>query len=417
MLLRRPMSVILFLSFCGAAVAEEVPREKIEETIAVGVETILATQNDAGGFVLEPRRFGVYPLGCTGISVLALQHALPHLKGELRTQAAEGIRKGIAFIAQRPPEQKTYSAGFILCALYKESPQRYHKLIGKYAEMLVVSQWREKTDRYYGEWGYNLHPPGLRGSQQPPRRLPIWGDRSNDQIAILGLYYAERAGYQIPKAIWRRAREHYQKLQIPAGGWGYKDTRRPQPYANMTIASTISLFICEEMLYAEKHRQFKPPARSEAIEKGLAWIVKHWDESNVGQDVYGAYALERLGIIRGRSNIGTHDWFNEAAAVIVGRRTWRSLIGGNSGSDACFAVLFLARGLEPIVINKLERKSADDWNNNPYDVKHVIEYIVDHGSSRWMHRRRCCCACPSSSSADTRNWSSPTRRRPSSRPT
>ena len=34
----------------------------------------------------------------------------------------------------------------------------------------------------------------------------------------------------------------------------------------------------------------------EAIEKGLAWIEKNWGASNIGSDVYGAYALERLGI-------------------------------------------------------------------------------------------------------------------------
>ena len=43
-----------------------------------------------------------------------------------------------------------------------------------------------------------------------------------------------------------------------------------------------------------------------------------------------------------------------------------------------FAILFLARGLEPIIINKLERRGTNDWNNDPYDVKHLTEFISDH---------------------------------------
>ena len=51
---------------------------------------------------------------------------------------------------------------------------------------------------------------------------------------------------------------------------------------------------------------------------------------------------------------------------------------GTPEVTACFGVMFLARGLEPIVINKLERRGTDDWNNTPYDVKHLVEYIQDH---------------------------------------
>ena len=40
--------------------------------------------------------------------------------------------------------------------------------------------------------------------------------------------------------------------------------------------------------------------------------------------------------------------------------------------------MFLSRGLEPIIINKLERRDTNDWNNDPYDVKHLVEFIQDH---------------------------------------
>jgi hypothetical protein len=51
---------------------------------------------------------------------------------------------------------------------------------------------------------------------------------------------------------------------------------------------------------------------------------------------------------------------------------------GSPAVGVCFAVAFLARGLEPVVINKLERPGAGDWNNDAYDVKHLVDYLQDH---------------------------------------
>ena len=359
----------------AAVCADEVPLDQIQSAIVVGVEQILATQRDDGAFALSENHMDDYPLGNTGLAVMALEYARPHLTGQLRVRTFEAIRKGIGHIAQHPPEQRTYSAGLIICALYKENPERYKKLIGYYAAMLILSQHGPDKGEMCGEWGYRLLlPPGL---QRGPRgTVDNWGDKSNTQFALLGLYHANRVGFQIPKHIWRRSREHYLKAQFMDGGWGYRPQLRPDPYANMTIASTISLNLCNEMLL-KKEVQCKPPPRSKAVENGLKWIADNWETGRVGSDTYGLYALERLGIIMGRANIGGHDWYNDGARMLVGRRRWGSMFGTPAVS-AAFGVMFLARGLEPIVINKLQRRDTNDWNNTPYDVKHLVEYIYDH---------------------------------------
>ena len=355
--------------------AEEVPLEQIQSAIAEGVGRIIACQQADGSFLLSEPHVKDYPAGMTALAVMALQYARPHLTGQLRVDAMEAIRKGIASIAQTAPEQRTYSSGFIICALFQENPETYKKMIGFYAAMFALSQ----HDKAYesGEWGYRLKlPPGPQGEPRGPA-VDAWGDKSNTQLALLGLYYANRAGFQVPKIVWARSREHYIRVQFADGGWGYMPTLRPDPYANMTIASTISLNLCEEMLFAQEHKQCQPPPRSAAIENGLKWIAENWEKQKIGSDTYGLYALERLGIIMGRANIGSHDWFNEGARTLVGRRRWSSFAGSPEVST-CFGVMFLARGLEPIVINKLERRGTDDWNNDPYDVKHLVEFIQDH---------------------------------------
>ncbi len=376
--MRLLIAATLVLALAASAPGAEVPLDKIQQTIDRLVEQILACQREDGSFALgtpqpaDAALFSQFPQGQTALAVMSLQYARPHLKGDRQARALEAIRKGLSNITQQRPEPRTYSAGVIVTVLYQENAERYRRLIDAYATMLAVSQ-QDKAD-IAGEWGYRLLPPP--GTPGPREGLDTWGDKSNTQFALLGLYNAQRAGFQVPKVVWQRAAEHYLKAQYMDGGWGYNPILRQQPYMNMTLASTISLNLCEEMLYAGKHQQCKPPPRSKAVEGGLNWIAINWEKSNIGLDPYGLYALERLGILMGRANIGGHDWYNEGAEALLNAKQISSW--GTAEVAYCFAVAYLARGLEPIVVNKLERRDTNDWNNDPYDVKHLVEFLQDH---------------------------------------
>ena len=370
------------------AVPKVIPLEVIQRGIAARVDLILAAQREDGSFNLGDKVYVVYPFGSTGLAVTALQYARPHLKGERRTRVFEAIRKGLSYLTQRRHELKTYSAAFVILPLYADSPTRHRKRIGAAAEMLCLGQHDKTRPALTGMWGYNLRARSGR-QRRVVGAVETWGDNSNTQIALLGLYFAQRAGFQVPRAVWLRARDHYRRTQSRTGGWGYADRSRPQPSLNMTIAGTISLNLCNEMLL-KPTTQCKPPRTDPHVRGGLKWIVDHWDAGALGGDPYGLYTLERLGILMGRANIGGHDWYNEGArACLTSTRiaAWE----GAFTSAHCFAVMFLARGLEPIVINKLERRDTDpsdsdgasgfrrsDWNNTPYDIKHLTEYIQDH---------------------------------------
>ena len=43
--------------------------------------------------------------------------------------------------------------------------------------------------------------------------------------------------------------------------------------------------------------------------------------------------------------------------------------------EVAFVTLFLARALEPVIVNKLKHKG--DWNNDQYDAKKLTEYSKD----------------------------------------
>ncbi len=385
--------VCTFVSLVTPAAADEpIAREKIEDAIREGVERIIKTQRADGAYILDSERFDettkgyTYAVGVVGLGVLAVEHALPHLRGDLAVRARESAGKGIKWIRQHKLEQKTYSAGMGICALHADHPRKHRRMIDAYADMLVISQHREGPD--VGAWGYYLHPPLhiLRRRQKDLRNLKRLGaqDHSNTQFAVLGLLFAHRSGYQVPKKVWQRLGKHFRQTQNKDGGWEYRHGSTRGSYANMTLACTISLAICDEMLFAKGKHRCKPPPRSGSVQRGIDWISSNLDYDSL--ETYGFYATERLGILSGRSEFGGKSWFDEGARRLLENRRWPSHGARQDDQQigASFAVLFLSRGLEPIIINKLERKGTDDWHNDPYDVKHLTEYI----SKRFQHPKQ-----------------------------
>jgi hypothetical protein len=197
-------------------------------------------------------------------------------------------------------------------------------------------------------------------------------DNSNSQFGILGLVYAEKAGYQVPRIIWERARDYYMRVQQEDGGWGYQQDVG-KAHMSMTLAGTVSIYLCDEALADKSHKQCKTPPVNKAHEAGLKWIGAHW--FGRGGEGYQWYASERLGILIGYSEFGGHDWYQEGADLLapkVGQDFDPQNTHGTTVENA-FMVLFLARGRHPIIINKLKREG--DWNLHRYDIGHLIEYI------------------------------------------
>src|SRR5690606_15318192 len=79
---------------------------------------------------------------------------------------------------------------------------------------------------------------------------------------------------------------------------------------------------------------------------------------------------------------GPHDWYARGSQWLLRNQDkdgsfkradkWVGKLPGT-----CFAVLFLARGGAPVVMNKLEYTSGRDgnWNNRPRDAANVARWI------------------------------------------
>jgi hypothetical protein len=316
-----------------------------------------------------------YPSGTTALAVLAL------LNSGL-TEKDDTVRKGLKYLRglQAGKPARTYEVSLTISALVaaKAKGGRDHRQITRLARRL------EETQTENGSWSY---PSGR-------------GDPSNAQFGLLGLREAASIGYEVDPGVWRKAQAYWRRLQDPnRGGWSYSGS---QYNGSMTCAGIASLAITQRMLRNDKDVLpngdvdcCRAPDVDEGIDAGLDWLGRRFSvQSNPGVQssraylMYYLYALERVGRLTGRRFIGQGDWYREGARTLASNQLvagdWRSTSEGGAVA-ASFGLLFLSKGLVPVVINKLEygapdpnnrfRPAGRDWDNHPDDARNLVELI------------------------------------------
>ncbi len=110
---------------------------------------------------------------------------------------------------------------------------------------------------------------------------------------------------------------------------------------------------------------------NEAIERAIQWLSNHFAAGyNPGNEqsyvLYYLYGLERAGRLSGRRFFGDHDWYREGAeSVLLRQRREGYWIGVGHGEDrnlavaTSYALLFLSKGLAPVLMNKLKYGPRD----------------------------------------------------------
>ena len=218
--------------------------------------------------------------------------------------------------------------------------------------------------------------PALAGPAAGKGEGPRY-DNSNSQFAVLGVWAGARKGVPVPTEFWKRVEKHWLADQRPDGGWTYQ-SGGPQSYGSMSAAGLATLFVCFDKLHSREYVAIKEGSEYPPIALGLEWLNKNFSDRvnprHGEQDFYYyLYTLERVGLAGGYKTFGGQDWYRQGAATVLRQQ------GGNGSwgdiPDSALALLFLARGQYPVVMNKLKYDGL--WNCRPRDLAHLSDWLSD----------------------------------------
>ncbi|HET6247482.1 MAG TPA: DUF4159 domain-containing protein [Tepidisphaeraceae bacterium] len=261
--------------------------------------------------------------------------------------------------------------------------------------------------------------PGMKALEQTGLDEKSTFDRSNSQYAVLGAWAVEQAGAEMPVRYWEEEDLAWKNAQKPDGTWSYNNVvnpnmvyeRGPDGKVNvrpmkatdhivdstptMTCAGVATLYITQDYIMRAKAHLFDTcngGVPNPYIEKGLAWLDKHIDQTmslNSGNYHYTIYGIERIGVASGRKYIGGVDWFQKGAQVLVQTQntdgSWNSTL-----HDTSFSILFLMRGRAPVMMNKLIYTNTsghqnDPWDERPRDAANLAKWMGKHSIEGFLN--------------------------------
>ena len=230
----------------------------------------------------------------------------------------------------------------------------------------------------------------------PPERYDygggVPGDFSCTNYAVLGLWAASDERFEVPAQAWLGLEQAYCASQQDNGGWSYlpgkeNGAAHGGTTGSMTTAAIASLYLILDQIYARREGiTMRTTNAYKSIQTGLDWMGKNFSASgNPGRPdwfrTYYFYNCERVAAAAGLKYFGTHDWFREIAAVLLASQgpDGSFALGtadqyGGKAVDTSYALLFLAKGSAPVIVNKLQHEG--DWDNHIRELAALTGWLA-----------------------------------------
>jgi len=326
-------------------VGAEVTAEQVQGAIDRGTGYLLAQQRDDGSWR--------GPGGVSALCTLALLSA-----GVKLDQEEMQMQKALYHLRYSIPPKRTYAVSVQTMVFARAEPDRDRELIVRNVRWLEETQIAEGPKK--GAWCY---PYVVGGGSDVHEKdgVPIIGDNSNSQFALLALHEAERVGVAANERTWEMAKEYWEQCQNADGSWGYPD--RDGGTGSMTCAGISSLVIAADRVQQSDARE---SGETERVERAIRWLGRFYSVTSNPRsgrwNLYYLYGLERAGRLTSRRFIplpsrrgqpSRADWYRDGADHLV--RTQDSETGSWTSSPVetnhvigtSFALLFLSKGRRP----------------------------------------------------------------------
>ena len=352
----------------------EVKREDVERAIREGVRYLKTRQRVDGSYKdVAPE---LAPTGTTSLIALALLTA-----GEPPDSPA--VSKALTYLRGFNAERlnSTYSVALQTMVFAAAKPKEDIVRIASNVAWLESAQLtREDAVPWPGSWSYH-------------RRKSEHGDNSNTQYALLGLNAASEAGVPVKPEVWKLARSYWESYQLNDGSWSYTADQK-SPTGSMTCAGISSLVITgmkryegtEVLIGEDRVDRCGEGGANVKLTRSVNWMAKHFEVgSNIGMGstwkYYYLYGLERAGRLSGLRFFGSHDWYRAGVEELIPLQDkfqgyWRGTPPEDEPAVAtAFAILFLAKGRAPVLINKLKHGPGEDWTNDVDDARNLVNLV------------------------------------------
>ena len=371
------------------AAAQDLSSAEVKRHIERGAEALADLQTADGSWNPAGIPAG-NEIGASALCLLALINAG-------RTADDPAVARGLTYLRNLQPEAVvsggTYDTALTVMALAaaKDGGRDLPRI--RFLTR-VLENGRAKGGRYRGGYGYTLG-----GNFGQP-------DRSNSQYAALGLRDAAYAGVRVDPQVWKDLAHYWAspEAQNRDGGYTYGMGGEGGGRGSMTVAGIATVALLKTMLREDRLRPDGTPdccgddpveeQLDAALERGAAWLARRFrvDKNpaySQGHVLYYLYGLERAGRLAGKRFFGEHDWYREGAAHLLrgddprtGEWTGAGFGETNPEVGTAFALLFLAKGLSPVLINKLKYDDRrDDWQSHPADARNLTYHVS--GLPKW----------------------------------
>lgn len=337
-------TVLLFLGmvFGGSALASAQTDEQIAEARKKAIEFIRSKQDTDGSWPYEGHNTGI-----TALCTLALI--------ENGTPAYDTVvDRGYRFVRRQAGSVKeTYDIALSILLLARQGDRQDRNLIRGLGARLLAGQTAS------GGWTYTCPEADVSvlANLRKIEKKDGFGDNSNTQFAVLGLWVASRYGVPIEDAMISVARR-FVEGQNTDGGWGYVDTGEGAgSRESMTCAGLFCLTVARATKIRQQQQRDKQTAgkRGEketllsdpVFSKGFTLTGSYAKNINPGWPRYNLWSMERLGVLLGLEKLGDADWFKTGADALLKSQkedgSWPDGFGKNGLSDTAFAILFLRK--------------------------------------------------------------------------
>jgi hypothetical protein len=180
-------------------------------------------------------------------------------------------------------------------------------------------------------------------------------DPSNSQFALLGLWIAGKAGFEVPERIWRESQRWFLSVRTDSGGWRYREKGAVEAQNSMTAAGVFSLLVCQAEIQKVRLRSVMAGNRDdaarkdvlEAADKALGLLPPLFDAPTFVSRGYFWFTMERLAAVIERDAIAGVDWYEKGMAEYAKAQRPDGSFAVEPERDkeieTAFAILFLSR--------------------------------------------------------------------------